>query len=263
MAQASRQRLARARQARSEAALLAECAAAAPAPPLVAGEFGLIAEIKRTSPAEGALEPETDVARRAGLYAEAGVAAVSVLTEPSRFGGSLGDLALAADALREPAVPAMRKDFLVAPWQVLEARAAGAGGVLLILAMLEDGVAREMMGAAREQGMFVLLEAFDEADLDRAGALLPGGDGPPVLVGVNTRDLRTLEVDPQRLEALAARLPEGAPGVAESGILSPEDAGAAAALGYRMALVGTALMRSPAPGDLAREMIEHGRRALS
>jgi len=262
MAEASRQRLAAASRAHSEAALLAECASAPPPPPLALQGFGLIAEIKRASPAEGALEADTDVGGRAATYAGAGAAAVSVLTEPSRFHGSLEDLALAAKALRATGVPAMRKDFLVAPWQVLEARAAGAGGVLLILAMLEDCLVREMVDTAREQGMFVLLEAFDERDLARAGKLVPASEGPPVLAGVNTRDLRTLDVDPGRLEALARSLPPGIPGVAESGILSPEDAAAAAALGYRLVLVGTALMRSPAPGALAREMIEHGTRVL-
>jgi indole-3-glycerol phosphate synthase len=207
------------------------------------------------------LAAATDVPGRAAGYAAAGAAAVSVLTEPSRFDGSLEDLRRASEALAGTGVPAMRKDFLVDPWQVLEARACGAGGVLLILAMLDDARAGEMIAAAREQGLFVLLEAFDEADLDRAGALLATTSPGEVLVGVNTRDLRTLEVDAGRLEALAPRMPEGAPAVAESGILTPGDAARAALLGYELALVGTALMRSADPAALASQLIEAGRAA--
>lgn len=155
----------------------------------------------------------------------------------------------------------MRKDFLVDTWQVLEARAAGAGGVLVILAMLDDAAVRELLAAAREQGLFVLLEAFDEADLERAARLATDGPEAPLLVGVNTRDLKTLQVDPLRLAALAPRLPVGLPAVAESGIRTPDDAAAAARLGYRLALVGTALMRSAAPAKLARAMRDAGRAA--
>jgi len=261
MAEASRARVREARQGMNEAALLAACAESpAPARLRLQG-FDLIAEIKRTSPALGVLAEVTDVPARAAEYAAAGAAAVSVLTEPSRFDGSLEDLRRASGALAGTGVPAMRKDFLVDPWQVLEARACGAGGVLLILAMLDDASTGEMLAAAREQGLFVLLEAFDEADLDRAGALLAGLPPGGVLVGVNTRDLRTLEVDGGRLEALAPKMPAGAPAVAESGILSPEDAARAAALGYDLALVGTALMRSAEPAALASRLIEAGRAA--
>jgi indole-3-glycerol phosphate synthase len=120
-----------------------------------------------------------------------------------------------------------------------------------------------MLAVAREQGLFVLLEAFDEPDLERAGALVGTGRAGDVLVGVNTRDLRTLAVDPGRLEALAPRMPKGVRAVAESGILTPGDAARAAALGYTLALVGTALMRSDDPAGLARQMIESGGRAAA
>jgi indole-3-glycerol phosphate synthase len=250
----------------TEASLLAACRAAPPSPPLRLAGFDLVAEIKRSSPAEGALQADTDVAARATAYARAGAAAVSVLTEPARFGGSLADLATAARALAPLGVPAMRKDFLVDPRQVLEARAAGAGGVLLIVAMLDDAALGELLGTAREHGMFVLLEAFDEADLERAAAWLPGRGQPgerdePLLLGVNTRDLRTLAVDPGRLARLAPQLPPGIPVVAESGLHTPADAAAAAALGYRLALVGTALMRAADPARLAADMLAAGRRA--
>ncbi|HUG98780.1 MAG TPA: indole-3-glycerol-phosphate synthase [Gammaproteobacteria bacterium] len=252
-----------ARAQHGEAGMLAACRAAPVPPPLRLARFDLIAEVKRSSPSEGVLAADTDVARRALGYGAAGAAAVSVLTEPTRFGGSLEDLRVVADALRPLDVPAMRKDFLVAPWQVLEARAAGAGGVLLIVAMLEDGVLEEMIATAREHGLFVLLEAFDERDLERAAACAAGhADGPQLLVGVNSRDLRTLAVDPARLARLAPHLPAGVPAVAESGLHVPADAAEAAALGYRLALVGTALMRSAAPDALAAAMLAAGRRAV-
>lgn len=249
--------------ARGAAGMLAACRAAPVPPSLRLESFDLIAEVKRSSPSEGVLAADTDVVRRALGYGAAGAAAVSVLTEPMRFGGSLEDLRMAADALRPLGVPALRKDFLVVPWQVLEARAAGAGGVLLIVAMLEDGVLEEMIATAREHGLFVLLEAFDERDLERAAACLAdNADGPQLLVGVNSRDLRTLAVDPARLARLAPHLPAGVPAVAESGLQVPADAAEAAALGYRLALVGTALMRSAAPGALAAAMLAAGRRAV-
>lgn len=263
MAQHSRDRVQAARAARSEAGLLAACRAAPAPPPLRLAGFDLIAEIKRSSPAEGALAADADVAARALEYAAAGAAAVSVLTEPQRFGGSLEDLAAAAGALLAGGVPAMRKDFLVDPWQVLEARAAGAGGVLLIVAMLDDGLLGELLAAASEQGLFVLLEAFDEADLARAAAWLGAArEGAPWLVGVNTRDLRTLAVDPGRLARLAPCLPPGVAAVAESGLHTAADAAEAAQLGYRLALVGTALMRAPDPGELAGAMLAAGRQAI-
>ncbi|MFU8895111.1 MAG: indole-3-glycerol phosphate synthase TrpC [Gammaproteobacteria bacterium] len=263
MAHSSAERVRAARATRSETDLLAACAAAPAAPRLRLEQFDLIAEIKRTSPAEGALGAATDIAARAGQYASAGAAAVSVLTEPARFDGSLDDLATAARALRPAGVPAMRKDFLVDPWQVLEARAAGAGGVLLIVAMLSDGVLGELLAVARQQDLFVLLEAFDEADLERAANFIgESASGAPVLVGVNTRDLRTLAVDPGRLARLAPWLPPGAPAVAESGLRGAADAAAAAALGYGVALVGTALMRAPDPVELATAMLAAGREAV-
>lgn len=263
MAAQSAERVRAARALRSESELLDACRRSPAPPPLRLGRFELIAEIKRSSPAEGALGADTDVAARAVGYGAAGAAAVSVLTEPARFGGSLEDLGVAACALYSHGVPAMRKDFIVAPWQVLEARAAGAGGALLIVAMLADAALDELLAAAREQGLFVVLEAFDEADLERAAPLLgPAPGAPPVLVGVNSRDLRTLAVDPDRLARLAPRLPPGVPAVAESGLHTAADAAAAAALGYRLALVGTALMRAAHPEALAAAMIAAGREAV-
>lgn len=263
MASLSAARVIAARALRSEAALLSACTSTPRPPRLRLDGFDLVAEIKRTSPAEGALSLETDVAQRAEDYAAAGAAAISVLTEPARFGGSLEDLGRAAAAATPRQVPVMRKDFLVDPWQVLEAREAGAGGVLLIMAMLTEDRLDELLAAAAEQGLFVLLEAFDEADLERAANRVAGHRADvPLLVGVNSRDLRTLAVDPARLARLAPYLPAGVPAVAESGLHSVADAAAAATLGYGVALVGTALMRAAEPLKLAAAMIAAGRQAL-
>jgi indole-3-glycerol phosphate synthase len=234
----------------------------APPVPLRLGRFDVIAEIKDRSPAEGDLAaPGSDRAARARRYAAGGAAAISVLTEPTRFAGSLEHLAEVAAAV--PDVPVMRKDFLVDPVQVDEARAAGASGVLLIATMLDDRHLRRMLDATLAHGMFVLLEAFDGHDLERVGPLcseeayaVAAADGR-LLVGVNTRNLRTLEVDNQRLAALAPSLP-AARCVAESGLVTADDAALVAALGYRLALVGTALMRSADPAQLVADMREAG-----
>jgi indole-3-glycerol phosphate synthase len=222
--------------------------------------FDLIAEIKLASPSAGRLAADaTDIEARAQAYARAGACAVSVLTEPDRFGGSPDHLQRAARALMPLGVPVMAKDFLVDPAQISAARLAGAGGVLLIIRMLDDEQLRQMLDQATRLGLFVLLEAFDEHDLDRAGALdrLPGN--APVLLGLNCRDLRTLAVDPARFEVLAGRFPDGFPRVAESGIEGPEDAARVAGLGYEAALVGTALMRDPDPAVSIRGLLEAGR----
>lgn len=247
--------------ARSSAARVAEAARrepigalerrarATPAPPplrLSPSGFDVIAELKLRSPAAGALEGgETDRPGRVAAYARAGAAAVSVLTEPSRFDGDLEHLREAAAVLGALGVPAMRKDFLVDPYQVLEARAAGAGGVLLILRMLERARLAQMLEAAAAQGLFVLLEAFDGRDLELAAELLEGPRrSAPVLIGINCRDLVTLSVVPGRFADLAGLLPRGVPAVAESGVATPADACRVRGLGYRLALIGTALMAS-------------------
>jgi indole-3-glycerol phosphate synthase len=180
------------------------------------------------------------------------------LTEPSRFDGSLQHLERAAEALRPLGVPAMRKDFLVDPYQIAEARAAGAGGVLLILRMLTTHRLAEMLDAAAEFGLFVLLEAFDGEDLAAAAQLLRGGSRalPQVLVGINSRDLQTLQVVPERFEALAPLLLEGWPAVAESGVSCAADAKNMVRLGYRLALIGTALMTCTEPAEFLREIFD-------
>ena len=204
---------------------------------------------------------------RVRSYAEAGAAAVSVLTEPTRFDGTMAHLESAADVLRPLAVPAMRKDFLVDPYQVVEARVAGAGGVLVIVRMLSRAQIRELLDCAHLQGLFVLLEAFDRTDIEAVHEVLSLRDDmprdPPVLAGLNCRDLMTLQIVPERLFELSSLLPDSLPRVAESGVLSAADAARVAEAGYQFALVGSALMQGHDPGGLAREMLDAGRRATS
>jgi len=255
MAASSHARVRAAKSRVAEAALL-ERAQCTPAPPplrLAADGFDLIAELKLRSPAAGALGT---------VDARAGAAAVSVLTEPTRFDGSLVHLTDAARALAPHHVPAMRKDFLIDPYQVLEARAAGAGGVLLILRMLSRETLGALIECARQQELFVLLEAFDAQDLEYLAEVIAADAGrTTLLAGVNCRDLATLEVVPERLLELAPLLPPGVPQVAESGISAAEDARRVAAAGYRLVLVGSALMRDQDPVGLARALIEGGRAA--
>ncbi len=261
MARSSAQRLAAAMRLESPADLERRARAAAPCAPLrwSGAGFDVIAEIKLRSPAAGRLGDETqDWLGRVAAYAHGGAAAVSVLTEPSRFDGSLQHLRQAAGVLAPLGVPAMRKDFLIDPYQILEARAAGAGGVLVILRMLPRARAATLLDVAAEHGMFVLLEAFDADDLESARALIAARTGPAhsILIGVNSRDLQTLEVVPERFAALAPRLPEGWPAVAESGVASAADALCMQELGYRLALIGSALMSADDPSRLLREIFD-------
>jgi indole-3-glycerol phosphate synthase len=268
MAQSSRARCERACELRSEAQLRDLIARLPPPPPLKLSRegFDLIAELKLRSPAIGQLRAvaSEDVPARVLDYVDGGAAAVSVLTEPSRFDGSMAHLEKAARALAPRAVPAMRKDFLVDPYQVLEARAAGAGGVLVILRMLPRAALEALVDEALAQRMFVLLETFDEAEIDLARELLEArrGQEERLLVGVNCRDLVTLQVVPGRLEALVGRLPPAAPRVAESGVATPQDAARMAQAGYDLALVGSALMSGGEPRQLGAAMLEAARASI-
>lgn len=224
---------------------------------LSAHGFDLIAEAKLVSPSDGVLDSAADsggrVVELATAYAGAGAAAISVLTEPSRFGGHLDHL----EAASKLDVPVMRKDFLVDPIQVVEARASGASGVLLIARMTGGALLEEMTDLALEHGMFVLLEVFDRDDIESASVVFDKS----ILLGVNTRDLSTLEVDPNRLADLATELPDHLPLVAESGVKDDSDAAAAVRLGYDLALVGTHLVTSVDPEALAASMLDAGRSA--
>lgn len=269
MAAASAERLAAAR-TRTPLAGLEQAAADRKAPPplrLSADGFDLIAEVKRSSPSAGVLADATLSSVVQGKkYVAGGAAAISVLTEPSRFAGSLTDLAEVAAAVDDR--PVMRKDFLVDPYQVVEARAAGAGGVLLIAAMLEPELLRDMLQTTFDLGMFALVEAFDEADLMACipvmAGMMPAIDEAGacrMLLGINCRNLRTLDVEFLRLRKLSEQLPDPIPGVAESGVDSPDKATLVAGAGYRLALVGTALMRAADPVQAAEALLAAGRAA--
>jgi len=263
MAEASRERVRSARARESEAALERRALAQPPAPALELSAFDVIAELKLRSPAAGTLAAsDFDPHAQLTSYVRGGAAAVSVLTEPTEFKGELADLAAAAAELARVRRPAMRKDFLVDAYQVLEARAAGAGGVLVILAMLDDATVNELVDCAGRCGMFVLLEAFDRADLERLASYdRPQAVGPQVLAGVNCRDLRDLQVRFERFAELAPFLPRHLPAVAESGVGSGADIEAVAAANYRLALIGSALMRSADAAQTLNEWLAVGRAA--
>ena len=222
--------------------------------------FDLIAEVKLASPSEGRLvagdADAFEVTELAREYTLAGAAAISVLTEETRFAGSMEHLEAVTAAVT---VPVMRKDFLVDPVQILEARAAGGSGVLLIARLLPGELLTEMTDEALDLGMFVLVEIFDRSDLETAVRVFDR----EVIVGVNSRDLATLEVDGSRFETLAPHLPDHLPAVAESGISTPEEVAAVASLGYRMALVGSSLVSHQDPGAKLGELLAAGRAALT
>jgi len=225
--------------------------------PLRLDRFDLIAEVKRSSPSQGTLpSTDIDIVVQANSYATAGAAMISVLTEPTRFGGSSDDLIAIAGTVD---IPAMRKDFLVDPYQVCEARAWGASAVLLIARLLSDEALSRMLDECEQMGLAILLEAFDAKDLQRSGQAIEVRQN--VFLGLNCRDLATLHEDVTRFASLASEFPEGVVRIAESGIATTNDAASVAMLGYNGVLVGTALMRSAEPGTLARSMIEAGRAA--
>jgi indole-3-glycerol phosphate synthase len=259
-------RVAEARERVPDAALRAAILGTPTPPPLRLGAHGfdVIAELKLRSPSLGDLSAATfDPVARLEAYAEGGAAVCSILTEPTRFDGDLEHLRLAADTLHPFGVPAMRKDFLVDPYQVLEARAYGASGVLLIVRMVPRERLVEMLDCAAQHGLFVLLEAFDADDLQVAESLAREREGrdEQVLMGLNCRDLETLAIDTNRFAALRGHMPFAWPAVAESGVQTPEDAARVARLGYRLALVGTSLMRRHDAAGAVRELLEAGRAA--
>ena len=237
----------RARAARAEGPRLERAAARAAAPPdfvaaLAGGEaVGVIAEIKRRSPSAGALAgaASCDVAALAAALEGAGASALSVLTEPEHFAGSLEDLARAAAAVR---VPVLRKDFLLEPAQLYEARAAGAAAVLLIARILPAERLAELQELARALGMAALVEVHAAAELPAALAVRPAA------LGINARDLDTLAMDPGLVERLLAEVPAGTIAVAESGLATRADVERVAARGADAVLVGGAISGSADPG---------------
>jgi indole-3-glycerol phosphate synthase len=207
--------------------------------------LAVIAEVKRASPSAGAIA-DTDPAEQARAYAGAGAAAISVLTEPRHFDGSLADLRAARGVVD---VPVLRKDFLVHPSQLIEARAAGADGVLLITAAVTPAELAALLAAAADLGLGVLLEVHSDADLEIAVAT------DAQVIGVNARDLETLEVDADRARARLRRVPDDRVRVMESGIETRADVSAAVDAGASAILVGETLMRAADPRAKLRELL--------
>jgi indole-3-glycerol phosphate synthase len=211
--------------------------------------MNVIAEVKRASPSKGSLDPITDPAALAARYQEAGAAAVSVLTEKRRFSGSLADL----DAVRSAIdIPVLRKDFMVDEYQFYEARAHGADIVLLIVAALSKSQLKDFYDLSTELGMAVLVEVHTSSELESAMEI------DPVMVGINSRNLKTLEVDAGIFTELLPRIPHSLIRVAESGISSRADVVAAATAGASAILVGEALVKSGDPISAMRELLGHG-----
>ena len=262
MALASQTRADKARLTESEEALHDRALATDEPPPLILSRFNLFAELKLRSPADGTLaETHYDQNGRLKAYASGGAVAVSVLTEPEEFKGSLTHLKEAASVLSPLGVPVMRKDFITDPYQVLEARAAGASGILLIVSMLSDEETLTLIDSAQTCGLFVLLEGFTVQDLQRIKKLiatLPATPKQMILIGVNCRDLKTLKVDFARFEELAKHLPDQTVAVAESGIATIQGITEVVQWGYQGALVGSALMTSGDPAETTAEFIAAG-----
>jgi indole-3-glycerol phosphate synthase len=205
----------------------------------------IIAECKRRSPSKGILRQCYDPAAHARAYADAGAVAISVLTEPTFFDGSPGHL---MDVRAAVDVPLLRKDFIVSEYQLLEAAVLGADAALLIVGALEQEALVLLLGAARRLGLAALVEVHDRAELRRAL------DAGAHIIGVNSRNLRTLGVDLDVLEALAGEIPEEAIAVAESGIRTPADLSRLSAAGFDAFLVGERLIAQLDPGAALREL---------
>lgn len=213
------------------------------------GGVGVIAEVKRSSPSKGALASIDSPAELAQAYERGGARCISVLTEQRRFGGSLEDLAAVRAAVD---IPVLRKDFIVTSYQLWEARAYGADMALLIVAALEQQALVSLVERAESIGLLPLVEVHDADEVDRAV------DAGAKLIGVNARDLRTLQVDLGVFARVAPRIPDGVVKVAESGVRSAQDLLAYAASGADAVLVGEALVTQADPGAAVQELVSAG-----
>ncbi len=208
--------------------------------------LALIAEIKRASPSAGDIAPGVDVVAQARAYERGGAAAISVLTEPDHFHGSLDDL---RDVRAAVDLSVLRKDFIAHPLQVWEARAAGADAILLIVAALTQKELVALGDLAEELRMGALVETHDADEVSRAA------DAGARIVGINTRNLATLEVDPAVVEKVRASVPDGVTLVGESGVTSRADVEAMLSVGVDAVLIGEALMRARDPEAMVRELL--------
>ncbi|MEQ1609043.1 MAG: indole-3-glycerol phosphate synthase TrpC [Hyphomonadaceae bacterium] len=207
----------------------------------------LICEVKRKSPSAGDISPGRDQVAVARDYEAGGAACISVLTDGPSFGGSLDDMISVREAI---SLPVLRKDFMIDPIQVLEARAAGADAILIIMAAVDNTLAEELHETADRLGMSVLLEAHDEGELVRALGL------PSPLLGINNRDLRTFTTDLKVTERLSDMIPSGKLLISESGVRSAADIGRLRACGARGFLVGESLMRAENPVESVRSLAQ-------
>jgi indole-3-glycerol phosphate synthase len=217
---------------------------------LVRDRVAVIAEVKRRSPGAGEIRPGLRAGDLARSYQEAGAAALSVLTDRAFFGGSLDDLRSARSAT---GIPALRKDFVLDPVQVLEARAAGADAILLIVRILEDGPLRQLRELAESLGMTALVEVHSQGELERAVA------SGARIVGVNNRDLRTFRTDLDVTEELLPLLPPTGVLVSESGIRTGSDVARLGRAGVHAVLVGESILRAPDPAEQVRLLAAHPR----
>lgn len=220
-----------------------------PMPAFRAEGVSVIAEVKRASPSKGALAAIKDPAALAADYAAGGAAAISVLTEERKFGGTLDDLRAVRS---EVDVPVLRKDFMTTSYELWEARAAGADMALLIVAALEQPALESLIERSRSIGLTPLVEVHDEAELSRAVA------ADADLIGVNARNLKTLDVDRTTFERLAPQIPDGVVRVAESGVRGPHDVIEYAKAGANVVLVGETLVRDGDPRSTVADLVAAG-----